>query len=409
MLTKVYNVNPQAIVTGGLNPLGAYNNGTAYVKGDNVSYNGSSYVATTSTTGNLPTDTSKWQVVANKGATGSTGATGATGSTGSAGAAGVVQSVNGISQAAVTLDTSNIADSADKRYCTDAQKTVIGNTSGTNSGDNATNSQYSGLAASKQDALVSATNIKTINSTTLLGSGDIAITPLTFDATSPSTQAFGDAAAVGAATTAARRDHKHAMMAAPTSVTGNAGTVTNATLTTALTVNTGTVTLTGNVANTSALTLGAGASSVSGANTGDQTTLPISAAPTTQTAQGVIVSMTYGESITLGDLLYFKSDGKVYKADATSIATAKLPCMGLALATAASGANNVLLMGTYKDSTKWTGGTVLTVGGMCYMSTGGATTQTQPATSGNVIQVVGVAIAADVIMFNPVLTYITHV
>jgi len=55
------------------------------------------------------------------------------------------------------------------------------------------------------------------------------------------------------------------------SVTGNAGTVTNATLTTALTVNTGTVTLTGNVANTSVLTIGAGAVSVSGANTGDQT------------------------------------------------------------------------------------------------------------------------------------------
>jgi hypothetical protein len=49
------------------------------------------------------------------------------------------------------------------------------NLSGTNTGDNATNSQYSGLAASKQDTLVSATNIKTINSTTLLGSGDIAV------------------------------------------------------------------------------------------------------------------------------------------------------------------------------------------------------------------------------------------
>ena len=49
------------------------------------------------------------------------------------------------------------------------------NLSGTNTGDNATNSQYSGLAASKQDTLVSATNIKTINSTSLLGSGDIAI------------------------------------------------------------------------------------------------------------------------------------------------------------------------------------------------------------------------------------------
>ena len=61
-----------------------------------------------------------------------------------------------------------------------------------------------------------------------------------------------------------------------TNATGTAsgltsGSVTNATLTTALTVNTGTVTLSGNVANSSVLTLGAGASSISGNNTGDQT------------------------------------------------------------------------------------------------------------------------------------------
>lgn len=54
------------------------------------------------------------------------------------------------------------------------------------------------------------------------------------------------------------------------SITGNAATVTNATFTTALTVDTGTVTLTGNVANSSVLTIGAGAVSVSGSNTGDQ-------------------------------------------------------------------------------------------------------------------------------------------
>ena len=51
-------------------------------------------------------------------------------------------------------------------------------------------------------------------------------TILVFDATAPSTQAFGDAATVGVATVAARRDHKHAMMAAPTSITGNAATAT---------------------------------------------------------------------------------------------------------------------------------------------------------------------------------------
>ncbi len=49
----------------------------------------------------------------------------------------------------------------------------------------------------------------------------------------------------------------------------NAATVTNATFTTALTVDTGTLTLTADVANNSVLTIGAGAVSVSGANTGD--------------------------------------------------------------------------------------------------------------------------------------------
>lgn len=49
--------------------------------------------------------------------------------------------------------TADIADSADKRYITDAQATVISNTSGTNTGDNATNTQYSGLSASKQDTI----------------------------------------------------------------------------------------------------------------------------------------------------------------------------------------------------------------------------------------------------------------
>ncbi len=45
-----------------------------------------------------------------------------------------VSSVNG-ETGAVVLTTADIADSSDKRYVTDAQLTVIGNTSGTNSGD----------------------------------------------------------------------------------------------------------------------------------------------------------------------------------------------------------------------------------------------------------------------------------
>jgi len=43
---------------------GTYDNSTAYVLDDIVYYNGSSYVAKTSTTGNLPTDNTKWNVLA---------------------------------------------------------------------------------------------------------------------------------------------------------------------------------------------------------------------------------------------------------------------------------------------------------------------------------------------------------
>lgn len=57
--------------------------------------------------------------------------------------------------------TADIADSTDKRYVTDANLIVIGNTSGTNSGDNATNTQYSGLAASKEDVANKSTSVST--------------------------------------------------------------------------------------------------------------------------------------------------------------------------------------------------------------------------------------------------------
>lgn len=85
-----------------------------------------------------------------------------------------VISVNGLT-GAVTLTTANVSDSSNKRYVTDAQLTILGNTSGTNSGDNAVNTLYSGLAASKQDTLVSATNIKTINGSSVLGSGNLTV------------------------------------------------------------------------------------------------------------------------------------------------------------------------------------------------------------------------------------------
>jgi hypothetical protein len=81
--------------------------------------------------------------------------------------------------------TADIADSLNKRYVTDAQATVIGNTSGTNTGDNATNSQYSGLAASKQDVItggastIASSNLTASRALVSDGSGKVAVSDVT--------------------------------------------------------------------------------------------------------------------------------------------------------------------------------------------------------------------------------------
>ena len=59
-----------------LNWKGAYNAGTAYAIDDVVSYNGSSYVAKTATTGNLPTVTANWDIMSQAGTNGTNGTNG---------------------------------------------------------------------------------------------------------------------------------------------------------------------------------------------------------------------------------------------------------------------------------------------------------------------------------------------
>ena len=76
---------------------GAYSSSTQYEKNDVVTYEGSSYVSLQSTKGNAPTNTTYWQLLANKGETGAKGDKGDTGATG-----------NGISSVAKTSTSSNV-------------------------------------------------------------------------------------------------------------------------------------------------------------------------------------------------------------------------------------------------------------------------------------------------------------
>ena len=64
---------------------GEYSGSTAYTVGDFVTYQGSCYTCVQNSTGNLPTNTTYWKLVAQKGDTGATGPQGDTGATGAQG------------------------------------------------------------------------------------------------------------------------------------------------------------------------------------------------------------------------------------------------------------------------------------------------------------------------------------
>jgi len=68
-IVKLLDSPVQITLTGSFNYVGSYNNGTQYYINDVVEYNGSSYVAKANTIGNLPTNITYWQLIAEKGDT----------------------------------------------------------------------------------------------------------------------------------------------------------------------------------------------------------------------------------------------------------------------------------------------------------------------------------------------------
>jgi len=70
----------QLSIAGTFTPKGVYNPATDYVVGDQVSYNGSSYIMyVDAAAGTLPTDATKWGIVASKGDAGAAGTNGVDG------------------------------------------------------------------------------------------------------------------------------------------------------------------------------------------------------------------------------------------------------------------------------------------------------------------------------------------
>jgi hypothetical protein len=113
--------------------------------------------------------------------------------------------------------------------------------------------------------------------------------------------------------------------------------------------------------------------------------------------QGDILTGTAGESLSLGDFVYFKfSDKKWYKALANTYATAR--CNGCWLQTSAANATgNILIRGTVRmDTWTWTTNAV-----WLSTSTAGIGTSTTPSTSTNLIQYLGMALDYNTLFFTP--------
>lgn len=111
-------------------------------------------------------------------------------------------------------------------------------------------------------------------------------------------------------------------------------------------------------------------------------------------------------STAVGDLVLLDSSATWQKTDANTASIYK-GLLGIAMEVAASGSPClVALPGSFIYCTAFP---TLTVGGLIYMSeTAGVLTQTAPTTTDSATRVIGHAVHADKIFFNPSGDYITH-
>lgn len=124
------------------------------------------------------------------------------------------------------------------------------------------------------------------------------------------------------------------------------------------------------------------------------------------TASGDIITVTYGESVTFGQLVYPDATANEWKKALGTNAAVTHPAMGIALEAKGDGeSGKMLLRGTIRDATYF--GSVA-MGDILYLSdaTAGSYVTTAPSGSGDIVQIVGFAIAANYIYFNPDYTYV---
>jgi hypothetical protein len=118
------------------------------------------------------------------------------------------------------------------------------------------------------------------------------------------------------------------------------------------------------------------------------------------TYTGIAVTRKAGENVTVGQVCYYKSDLKMWKADANAAAT--MPALYMATGTINANADGAFLVMGFLRHDAWA---FAAAGALLYVSaaTTGAITETPPAGAGDQVQVVGqvIAITTDTVWFNP--------
>jgi hypothetical protein len=258
--------------------------------------------------------------------------------------------------------TADIADSSNKRYVTDAQLTVIGNTSGTNTGDQ----DLSGyVAKSTYDAntILYATTDNTpvaltVSEQTVVGratGGNISAIAIDSDLSSVSAN---DDTIPSAKATKAMGDSKLALAGG---------------------------TMTGNI------------------TLGENTSIDLDPSLSADGKySGICITGTAGTTLAFGDLIYLAvADSRWELADSDATATAGTPMLGMCVlaANADGDATKILLQGNIRADAAFP---TLTVGAPAYVGeTAGDIQTTIPTGADNVIRVVGRALTADSLYFNP--------
>ena len=139
-------------------------------------------------------------------------------------------------------------------------------------------------------------------------------------------------------------------------------------------------------------------------------TVGIDSSPADETVSGITASFTAGEALVRGEVVYFKaSDSKMWKAVATAAATSR--CIAMAAEDiSADASGKFLLYGFLQDNGSFP---AYTVGGTLYtpeaeQSSQNVPEQTAPDSDGHFVQVIGWAVTANSVFFNPSNDVIEH-